>query len=103
MFSSSEQLTRVTHELVIRQSALVSHSAASLVDAALRVAEPNVETIRTNLASSTVATRQWLGAGGAHDWLSPVAHQSHLGWAHLPALPLARAHPAAPALEWRLD
>ena len=102
MISHSEQFARVSHAFVSNQIALYTHSVEALVDAGAEAAGSNVDTLRTILARSTVATRQWLGAGGAYDWLSLVPHQSHLGWASLPALP-ASAQTAAPALEWRPD
>lgn len=72
MFSTSEQFSR---------------AALALFHAGAHAAEAHAETIRTLFASTTVALRQWLGASGAFDWLNFAAHQPHLGWTSMTALP----------------
>ncbi len=103
MFSTSEQFARVAHGWFDNQAALVDHCVHALFDAGTQAAETHAETIRTLFASTTVAARQWMGAGGAYNWLHLAAHQPHLGWTSTTALPVARGISSAPALQWRLD
>lgn len=87
MFSTSKQFARAAHALFDHQAALFDHSVQALFDAGAHVAEANAETIRTLFASTTVAVRQWLGAGGVYEPLNLAVHQPHLGWTSMTALP----------------
>jgi hypothetical protein len=92
MFSTSEQFSRAARALFDNQEALFDHSVHAWFDAGTHTAEANAETIRTLYASTTVAMRQWLGAGGAYDWLNLAAHQPHLGWTSMTAVPAGARH-----------
>jgi hypothetical protein len=59
-------------ELFDAHAGMYQRSVHAAVDASVSATEVNVDSIRTLLASATVATRQWQGAGGASNWLTPV-------------------------------
>ena len=44
------------------------------MDAGVAATELTIDSIKTLLATSTVATRQWYWAGDARNWLTPVTH-----------------------------
>ncbi|NHZ78063.1 hypothetical protein F2P44_01955 [Massilia sp. CCM 8695] len=72
MFSSSDLLFRSMRELFDTQAGMYQRSVHAAMDAGVSAAEVNVDSIRTLLATATVATRQWQCVGGASNWLTPV-------------------------------
>lgn len=63
MFFSSERLARAGHELLEAQSAFVVSMIDAWTEVGVSATERNVETVKTLLATATVATRQWLTGG----------------------------------------
>lgn len=59
-------------ELFDAHAGMFERSVHAAMDAGVSATEVNVDSIRTLLASATVATRQWQFAGGASNWLTPV-------------------------------
>ncbi|RSZ59268.1 hypothetical protein HF313_02390 [Massilia atriviolacea] len=59
-------------ELFDAHAGMFERSVQAAMDAGVSAAQVNVDSIRTLLASATVATRQWQVAGGASNWLTPV-------------------------------
>jgi hypothetical protein len=72
MFSSSDPFFRSMRELFDTQAGMYQRSVHAAMDAGVSATEVNVDSIRTLLATATVATRQWQCAGGASNWLTPV-------------------------------
>lgn len=72
MFSSSDPFFRSMRELFDAHAGMLERSVHAGMDACMSAAEVNVDSIRTLLATATVATRQWHCAGGASNWLTPV-------------------------------
>lgn len=72
MFSSSDPFFRSMRELFDAHAGMLERSVHDGMEACVSAAEVNVDSIRTLLASATVATRQWQYAGGASNWLTPV-------------------------------
>jgi hypothetical protein len=76
MFSSSDPFFRPVRELFDAHAGMYQRSVQAAMDAAVSAVEVNVDSIRTLLASATVATRQWQYAGGASNWLTPVPREA---------------------------
>lgn len=72
MFSSSDPFFRSMRELFDTQAAMYQRSVHAAMDAGVSATQVNVDSIRTLLATATVAIRQWQCAGGASNWLTPV-------------------------------
>ncbi len=71
MFSSSDHFARACRELYETQAGLYARSVHAAMDAGVSATERNIDSIKTLLATSTVATRQWCWAGGVGNWLAP--------------------------------
>lgn len=72
MFATQEHFSRATHELFDAQATFLTHVFNASMDAGLTAAEQHVESLKTLLASATVATRQWLTASNTGGWTTPV-------------------------------
>ena len=93
MFSTTEHLSHTTGSLLAAQSTLFTQLLNAMIDAGMNAAENNADTMRTVLAKSTVAGREWYCAGN-HDWLVPL-HRERYSWSPLAASPTAAMAPRA--------
>lgn len=72
MFATQEHFSRAAQDLFDAQAAFLTHVINASMDAGMTAAEQNVESLKTMLASATVATRQWLTASNTRGWTTPV-------------------------------
>lgn len=72
MFSSPAPGSSAFQELFDTHAGLYARSVQQVMEAGESAMEQHVDALRTLFATTTVATRQWLGAGSVYDWLTPV-------------------------------
>ncbi|MES2325251.1 MAG: hypothetical protein V4633_23595 [Pseudomonadota bacterium] len=83
MFSSTEHITRATRDVFDTQAAFYTASVQAIMDAGMAATELHVDALKSLLASTTVATRQWFTGDSGYNWLTPVLQ--HPGWRASPA------------------
>ena len=71
MFSSAEFIARAFRDLFETQAGFYARNVHAAMDAGVTATELNIDSIKTLLATSTVATRQWCWEGGVGNWLAP--------------------------------
>jgi hypothetical protein len=74
MFSTSEQFLQAARDLFDAQVGLLTNVTDAILDAGVNAAELNADAVKTLMATTTVASRQWFNSTGASEWLAPVAH-----------------------------
>jgi hypothetical protein len=76
MFSTTEHISRATRDLFDTQAAFYTASVHATMDAGMAAAELNADALKSLLASTIVATRQWLTGDSPYNWLTPALQQA---------------------------
>ena len=94
MFAATDHVSPASLEMFETQMALMTQFVHAVMDVAVCASEQQVDAMRALFASATVASRQWLTAGGAADWSAAVPQ--HVQQVLLGRLPLAAPPVGAP-------
>ncbi len=76
MFSTTEHISRATRDLFDTQAAFYTVSVQAIMDAGMAATELHADALKSLLASTTVATRQWFTGDSPYNWLTPVLQQA---------------------------